>query len=230
MEESQFISLAAAAKMTNYSQDYISLLCRQGKLKAQKLGRNWVTTKEWVYEYIDKTEGKGASIVPVRIDNKSEKEKRSNGNEKKNGQAPRPLFGSFILEMAVFCAASIIVITNVFGFQRGIKEVDRSFELVKKYINFQNYIMSYRFSNQDKNESLSAADAADNEICSVGEDELQLLSFETQTDQSVIDSITAKMESSFNEPVTVEAYKDFAVISLKSDSQVKYLYMIEGAD
>lgn len=53
MEESnQYISLQAAARLCRYSQNYLSLRARQKKLKAQKIGRNWVTTKAWLYEYI----------------------------------------------------------------------------------------------------------------------------------------------------------------------------------
>ncbi len=48
----EYISLAEASKLCNYSQEYLSLRARQGKLKAVKLGRNWVTTQEWLNEYI----------------------------------------------------------------------------------------------------------------------------------------------------------------------------------
>ena len=47
----KYVSLAEAAKHSSYSQDYLSLRARQGKLKAVKQGRNWVTKKEWVKEY-----------------------------------------------------------------------------------------------------------------------------------------------------------------------------------
>jgi excisionase family DNA binding protein len=50
---SEYISLKEAAKLTGiYSQDYLSLRARQGKLRAVKLGRNWVTKKEWLEEYL----------------------------------------------------------------------------------------------------------------------------------------------------------------------------------
>lgn len=75
----KYISLGEAAKLTSYSQDYISLLCRQGKLKGEKMGRNWVTTKDWVYDYINRTKGKGSSIVPVKINKFSRKEKNAVG-------------------------------------------------------------------------------------------------------------------------------------------------------
>ncbi len=35
-----------------YGQEYISLLARQGKIDAYKEGRNWLTTKEAIHEYI----------------------------------------------------------------------------------------------------------------------------------------------------------------------------------
>lgn len=47
-----YISLQQASKLCPYSQEYLSLRARQGKLKAVKLGRNWVCTKEWLQEYI----------------------------------------------------------------------------------------------------------------------------------------------------------------------------------
>ena len=49
---SEYISLKEATKYCSYSQDYLSLRARQGKLKAVKIGRNWVTKKEWVEQYL----------------------------------------------------------------------------------------------------------------------------------------------------------------------------------
>ncbi|MDF1498501.1 MAG: helix-turn-helix domain-containing protein [Patescibacteria group bacterium] len=62
-----YISLYEAAKLTNYSQEYISLLCRQKKIEATKIGRNWVIKKEWVEDYINKTNGSGKNVIPVKI-------------------------------------------------------------------------------------------------------------------------------------------------------------------
>jgi len=53
-EDNQYISLKEASKLSDYSRDYLSLRARQGKLKAVKIGRNWVTTKEWFDEYINR--------------------------------------------------------------------------------------------------------------------------------------------------------------------------------
>ena len=78
--KAKFISLAEAAKLTKYKQDYLGLLCRQGKLKGEKLGRNWVTTKEWVFEYVGKIESKNKDVIPVRI----VKENKEESSDKKN--------------------------------------------------------------------------------------------------------------------------------------------------
>ena len=40
------ISLAKAAEITGYHQDYLGQLCRLGRLPAKKVGRNWFTTDE----------------------------------------------------------------------------------------------------------------------------------------------------------------------------------------
>ena len=48
-----YILLSEAAKECRYSQEYLSLRARQGKLKSIKKGRNWLTTKEWLREYLD---------------------------------------------------------------------------------------------------------------------------------------------------------------------------------
>ena len=41
-EKDNYISLEEAMKYCEYSQEYLSLRARQGKLKAIKIGRNWV--------------------------------------------------------------------------------------------------------------------------------------------------------------------------------------------
>jgi hypothetical protein len=56
INESNYISLQEATKYCPYTQEYLSLRARQGKLKAVKFGRNWVTKKEWLEEYLKKVE------------------------------------------------------------------------------------------------------------------------------------------------------------------------------
>lgn len=43
---SALISLARAAEITGYHQDYLGQLCRLGRLPAKKVGRNWFTSHE----------------------------------------------------------------------------------------------------------------------------------------------------------------------------------------
>jgi hypothetical protein len=50
-----YISLREASKSCDYTQEYLSLRARQGKLKSVKFGKNWITTKEWLTEYIKKS-------------------------------------------------------------------------------------------------------------------------------------------------------------------------------
>jgi hypothetical protein len=50
-DNKDYISLAEGAEHSGYSQDYLRFRIRQGKLKAKKIGRNWLTTKEWLDEY-----------------------------------------------------------------------------------------------------------------------------------------------------------------------------------
>ena len=45
-----------ATKYCHYSQEYLSLRARSGKLKSLKFGRNWVTKKDWLKEYIGQAE------------------------------------------------------------------------------------------------------------------------------------------------------------------------------
>ncbi len=46
--------MAEASKICPYEQEYLSLLARRGELQAEKKGRNWYTTIEWLNEYIEK--------------------------------------------------------------------------------------------------------------------------------------------------------------------------------
>ncbi|MCK4820130.1 Fic family protein [bacterium] len=48
----RFITLAEAARGTRYSQEYLSLLARRGRIEALKLGRNWFIKKEALERYI----------------------------------------------------------------------------------------------------------------------------------------------------------------------------------
>lgn len=63
--DSDYITLHQATKFCSYSQDYLNLRARQKKLKAIKIGRNWVTTREWLDEYAKQVE-QWNSIIGAR--------------------------------------------------------------------------------------------------------------------------------------------------------------------
>src|SRR3989344_1589632 len=47
-----WISMLEASRLCAYSQEYLSLLARRGKIFSKKLGRNWYTTREAVDDYL----------------------------------------------------------------------------------------------------------------------------------------------------------------------------------
>lgn len=49
--EQNYITLLEAAKLCSYSEPYLRLRSRQGKLKSIKLGKKWVTTAAWLDDY-----------------------------------------------------------------------------------------------------------------------------------------------------------------------------------
>ncbi|MDP2587107.1 MAG: hypothetical protein Q8P32_05095, partial [Candidatus Komeilibacteria bacterium] len=53
-ELEQFISLAEASELCSYSQEYLSLLARKGLIGAVKMGRNWVITRDVLFDYVQK--------------------------------------------------------------------------------------------------------------------------------------------------------------------------------
>lgn len=52
-EDQMFITLREVTAYCDYSQEYLSLLARKGRLAAVKIGKDWMTTKEAIEEYIE---------------------------------------------------------------------------------------------------------------------------------------------------------------------------------
>lgn len=50
----EYVSLSVLAKKLAYSQEYLSLLARQGKIDAHKKARNWLATEKSISDYIKK--------------------------------------------------------------------------------------------------------------------------------------------------------------------------------
>jgi excisionase family DNA binding protein len=49
-----YITLREAAKLCDYSMEYLSYLARTGRLNAVKINRNWLVTREALMDYIEK--------------------------------------------------------------------------------------------------------------------------------------------------------------------------------
>ena len=54
----KYLSLSELSKKTKFTEKYLNLLARTGKLEAHKEGRNWLTTKEALLRYLDSRERK----------------------------------------------------------------------------------------------------------------------------------------------------------------------------
>jgi len=53
INKEKFISLKELSETTKFSDKYLNLLARSGKLEAHKEGRNWLTTKEALNRYLE---------------------------------------------------------------------------------------------------------------------------------------------------------------------------------
>jgi len=80
----KYISAKRAAEITQYSKDYIGQLCREGKILANRIGRNWYVAEKSIIRH--KTEN--GTDVPIASQLKQEKNTRlldslSKGHEEK---------------------------------------------------------------------------------------------------------------------------------------------------
>ncbi len=59
LKKHELITLSQAAEAYGYSSDYLRRLAEKGRLKARKLGRQWLTTSEDVESFIVSREKRG---------------------------------------------------------------------------------------------------------------------------------------------------------------------------
>ena len=50
--KNNFLTLKEATKIYGYTQQHLGLLCRQGKLKSERIGKKWLVKPEWIDEYL----------------------------------------------------------------------------------------------------------------------------------------------------------------------------------
>lgn len=73
-EAKDYITLYEAAKLCSYSEPYLRLRARQGKLKSIKLGSRWVTKASWIKEYEARVQEWNDKIAAKAILTSSEKQ------------------------------------------------------------------------------------------------------------------------------------------------------------
>jgi hypothetical protein len=64
----ELISLAEAAEKSGFAQDYLKKIAYNGRLRAKKIGRNWVTTIRAVEEY---KESRSLKNIPKKYRNRT---------------------------------------------------------------------------------------------------------------------------------------------------------------
>lgn len=57
------LSMSEAARYTPYAAEYLSLRAKTGKLKAVKVGKNWITTKPAILDYLKVQEERHTKIL-----------------------------------------------------------------------------------------------------------------------------------------------------------------------
>ena len=66
----KYLSLKTAAQLYGYTRDHLGLMIRQGKLQGIKLGSYYVTTNEWMVEYIKKYADPNHPVIKNKLSNK----------------------------------------------------------------------------------------------------------------------------------------------------------------
>ena len=66
-DKTRLISLPEAAELYGFSPDYLRNLAQKGRLEAQKVGPVWVTTPQYVEEYIASRKERGAFRGDIQI-------------------------------------------------------------------------------------------------------------------------------------------------------------------
>ncbi|OGE81894.1 MAG: hypothetical protein A3H72_00010 [Candidatus Doudnabacteria bacterium RIFCSPLOWO2_02_FULL_48_8] len=61
----ELLSLREASELTPYSADYLNLLARKGKIRATKIGRDWLITKADLFEYLKYQQNESQQRVSV---------------------------------------------------------------------------------------------------------------------------------------------------------------------
>ncbi len=132
--EEKFIPLSEAEKHSEYSADYLKLRARQGKLKAEKVNRRWMTTLGWLEKYEKRMDKywdlrKKKGLTPEEAEEKIEKLKKAKERVKKlrkvdvkredDKDIPSfPKLAPVLKRSAAAVLVSLLVVGGVWGFQK----------------------------------------------------------------------------------------------------------------
>lgn len=101
----KYLSLKTAAQLYGYTRDHLGLMIRQNKLKGKKLGNYYITTNEWVLEYVKNYADPSHSTAKNKLSNRfiseilsSKKEIKYFGKHKDHAQKSNDSSNSFIEE------------------------------------------------------------------------------------------------------------------------------------
>ncbi|MDO8676380.1 MAG: hypothetical protein Q7K16_01885 [Candidatus Azambacteria bacterium] len=135
----KYLSLKTAAQLYGYTRDHLGLMIRQNKLKGKKLGSYYITTNEWVLEYIKDYADPSHSTAKNKLSNRfisdalsSKKEieyvqKRENLFQKRT-DSPKVIKGPSLLPAKEKSSASFIEAPKNWLQEEVLKELSRSQE------------------------------------------------------------------------------------------------------
>ena len=87
--------MAQATNICTYDQEYLSLLARRGLLQAEKIGKRWYTTREWLNNYLQKNRPNEI------IQNEKKDEHKTEGILKNTKILKRSLIGIGVISLIV---------------------------------------------------------------------------------------------------------------------------------
>ena len=106
MFDEKYISSKQAAKITGYSSDYVGQLCRLGKVRSKRIGRDWMISESSILNYKNGGYALARQIFSIS-------ESRLDEWDKALFEKERDFDLGFLIKPLVFTAVSMAVITGL---------------------------------------------------------------------------------------------------------------------
>ncbi len=145
----KYVSLKTAAGIYGYSRDHLGLMIRQNKLKGVKLGSYYVTTNEWMIDYIKNFADSDHSTFKNKLSNKFLRETLSS----EENTPPAVNIKDFIKE-----PAKAVIFKNISLEEKILKELSQYKPLINDR-NFQSDTDQMKNKNTVLTTSLSFSSA-----------------------------------------------------------------------